>query len=160
MHLTMDSGRRIQLLSIGVGKCREGYSPVAWLHACLLFSSPCREFVFHNQSGGQGAADRTHACPFLFLWRVILMLIYTLQWSDAPRLRHPVGFAEDSALWCLWPGRVWCSYWFSRGLLWQVRPKSLLSSLSLLVSLLCFLVSVGACVMCKLGRVVLSIHSP
>lgn len=71
----MDSGRRIQLLSLGVGKCREGYSPVSWLHACLLLSSPCREFVFHNQSGGQGAAARTHACPFLFLWRVILMLV-------------------------------------------------------------------------------------
>lgn len=71
----MDSGKRIQLLSLGMGKSVEDYSPVSWLHACLLLSSPCREFVSHNQSSGEGETDRKRACPFLFLWRVVLTLI-------------------------------------------------------------------------------------
>lgn len=90
----MDSGRRIQLLSLGVGKSREGYSPVAWLHACLLLSSPLCSITKVVGRERQRGRTRVLSCfvegdPYAH---------YTQQWSDAPRLRHPVGLAEDPAL--------------------------------------------------------------
>lgn len=117
-HWTMALGRRTLLLSLGVGIGVGSCSTVSCLErtcgtllAIFWVCIPCPEC----QAGKEETKEEY--ASFLGLWRVALML-FVLQWSDAPGLRHPVGPAEDSTLWCLWSGWVWCSHWFSRRLLW------------------------------------------